>query len=823
MLLHLSILLILGTTVSAEKFNCTKELQRINGNSGTLVISKANSFCGFLTQDDTTVFALKIDDLRLKAGDSVSIGPDRNATQTTYEPPFYSGYLFSGVREPKITFNFKTTSDEVMEVEFIQNVAILPLDGDKYNDFEITPDGMKAINITFSKTVSDLVHLEVIGASIKGNRLGHMLISESTAVIPIDFINNQIVKVRTSPALANCSATYVDSAEKRHEISGPVPKDIGKKYSCVNIFKTSLPNRAHYEANFKDFIDLGDDYDELTLIDGTADGLVEIVDSNARNFVGKILAFDGPDLVVIYQNLRKSTSSEIQFKLTVDLKSQGGVLKQAGPLEFPPAGEVRFVLKPEPQKFASIEISSPIKLQGVSVAIHSEDKLIANFADGSMVPAVIALDKPGASMILNFSGKSYDKLKSVINFKPSEKHCHKISADRFFITGPAGPCYWLITNTDLTTVKIEPNGLGSKGLLTMQSLLEDKPFFSISNTSDGDLLPEFNVKQALINVTLPEGAKFEASSRLSSYAAQTDLKPKQSISIMSPSYPAPYGWYPTSSSYSLNATNKNYVISIKELDLRTGEKLLIDKQEINNSNKMADIILSNVTSVVTISRNIPNDFSLRRGYLLVASEFDHVVQADPSKKQLIIPKNLTNCLVKITFPGANFGKRVSFNLTVAPGPVQEISLFDGRSLSSSRTNIPNNTYRGLTTSDTLLLSFKTTKENASLSDISIDYEGVACDKSDHVCDNNTRCVGKEKLCKGVSYCDDHSDIKTVCSAGPAPAPEIIQTGYSGISFLFFGIFMLSLGLISAIYGPDLYRALENRFRSGQYTTFTSTE
>lgn len=823
-----SLLLLLALLVvhsSADDFTCSEPITRVDASQGSLIIPRKGKSCGFVAQDNSQVFAIRIDDLKLRAGDSLTIKSVRTTTNFTFTPPFNAGYFFSGLTETQFMFSFRTTDESTTRTEFLQNKPVLPLDGDINNDFEVTPVSLKTITLSFTKTIANLVHVEVIGAKISNNPLGHILVKESSLDIPIEFQDNQIARIRTSPALESCSNTFADDKEQQHEITGPDAKDTSKKYKCVNIFKSTLPSPAHYQADFKNFIDLNSPTDKLTLSDGGSDSPMHISHSDAKSYVGQIVTFDGPYLLVIYESLLDSSKSQIQFRLTVELKAQGGILRKDGAITLPATGQVRYVLKPDPEKYALIELTKAPKLQGVSLNVSADGEIIAEFEDGFTLPPVVALNKLGQAMVLDFSGKSFDKLKDAINFKQVEKHCHATST-RFFhgfsVADTEGTCYWTISSKEPVAVNFDIVNLPtSKTCLQIRRLTDDKPFFHQCHLDQTLVLPSFNISQASVQVDLTKESRIQAALSPSQDQLVT-LELNNSFSIISSGYPASYGIYPENSQYSLYSNKKVHVITPFDVDIRAGENLLI-----NNNPLLEDVVIRNTTAIITLSRpKLPTDFGIHRGYKLTVFRFDQVDEADSNKTQLKSTDKLTSYLAKISFPSADkktFGKMVSYNITFASTGSYQVAVYDDRSLAGRSVVSSTEMFHGTTTSDTLLISYSTSKPNTTLPIMTVDYLQVECGKSGHVCDSNTRCVPVEKLCKGVSYCKDLSDLKEVCSAGPAPEPKVIETGVGGITVFILCVLMLSLGIVVALYGPDLYRAFESRFRSGQYTTFSSTE
>lgn len=819
--LLITFLLLVGHSL-ADDFTCSDPLARVNSSQGNLIITRNVSTCGFVAQDNSLVFAIRIDDLKLRAGDSLSIRAERSNVNFTYQPPFNAGYFISGLKETVFMFSFKNLDNSVVRTEFIQNDPKLPLDGDINNDFEITPVSLNRLTLSFTKTISNLVHLEVEGAKITNSALSHMLIKESKIDIPIELTDGRIVKIKTSPALESCSKTYNDDKEQQHEIVGPDSSESNRKYKCVNIFRSTLPAPAHYQADFKNFIDLSDPSDQLMLSDGTLNGDLNIDHINAKSYAGQLVTFEGPNLIVVYQSSQDPSKSQIQFKLTLGMKAHGGRIEKEGPISLPANGDVNYVLKPQPDKLAVLEVSKTVKLQGVSLNISADGEGLAVFRDGSILPPVIALNKQGQSLVLDLSGSSYEKLKDAFRFKQLEKHCH-ISSNRYFqgfsAKGIADKCFWTISAQDPVTINFD---LTDKCCLSIRPLDEDKPIYSKCNLNKTEFLPSFNLSQAVIQIDLTKDGEFKSTLSPSQDQTVVPLASDRSVSISSYGYPTRYNWYSDDSSVLLESKDKTYVIVPTDTDLRKGEIINVGQKQL-----LGDTVITNTTVNITISRaHGSSDFSFHRGYKLSAIQFDRVFEANTSSSQLKTSDGLTKILAKISFATADkktFARRVAFNITFAKTDGQRVRVYDDRSLAGREITSATDILHGTTTSDTLLVMCSNSREKTTLPIMTIDYLPIECDKSSHICDSNTRCVPPEKLCQGIAYCSDLSDTKLVCSAGPTPPPKVIETGLSSITVFILCVLMLSLGVVAAMYGPDLVRAIEGRFRSGQYTTFTSTE
>lgn len=829
------------TVIAADKlrddkrFNCSENTP-LDVDQGILVINK-NVSCSFFTEKDSQVFAMRTDNLKLEEGDSIQITSDSGAN-FELKPPFYPGYLYVKAKQPKLTFKFnKPDLDVSMSAQFIQDKTNdfinLPIDSVN-NDFRVVPYGeVRKLDFSFNKLQSELVHLEVNGAKIQDTSLRHVLLTNTTKKVSIEIQNSETIRVITSLANQDCSKTYLTDKETSQDITGLDATKV-RQYKCVNIFRTTLkdPN-AHYEVDFKDFLDLADIDDELTIEDSFSDDRLHIIKPQASLYSKQLISFRGKDLAVVYESPRKINPSQIQFKATVRAKSSGGVITEADkPLNFPKGdGQVRYEYLPDSQQYATIELINPlIKLKDTNLTVYGGNKKIAGFSD-LVLPPILSLNNPGEKMVLVVSSKNLESLNNAIKFKSqASPPCHKFSTEvqAFSVDGGQGPCYWTIASTSNVGLIIAHNNLSPKGCLTIQPLAQDKPIFSRCDIDETDILPTFVLNRAFINVTLPDKkTRFDAVLSTSPYTTSSVLEPTAKVSLVSYGYPNSYPLWKQDESLFLNGTGLNYVLTLSDLDLRLGDQLEVNNVAVENIRE--DIHLSNTTvNKVTLKKSASqNNYDLRRGFNMTAERFDQRFILDTKKSQFATPTNTTSLYIKISTAGTKndkFAQRLEYNITFGNTEKNfDLSVYDARSTRGSGLD-DRLEYHGSTTSDTLLIKYRVNKPNSTLPPMTISYLARSCNvTSDHVCDNNQRCVPKEKLCLGRSYCDDGSDIKQPCSGGYTPIPKPNDTGIGGVSTFILSIFMLCLGAVLALYGPGLYKTLEDRFRNGQYTTFTSVE
>ena len=802
-----------------KPYVCSQGMPHIDSNQGFLSISRNTTYCGFEAMDEAKFFAIRTDNLKLKAGDTMEIKPKGDDKQNLiFQPPFNQGYLIFGIVEPQIKFNFAKLDETVMEVEFLQNVPTIPIDGDIYNEFRIVPNQIESANLALSKTVNSLVHLEFSGAH---GTLQQMLIDTDQKIVPLNFNANQAVVVKTSPAFTNCSATLTDDKEASHEIIGPDPNQFKQPYRCVNIFTNEMAGQAHYEVDFTNFLDISDQDDELTIDDG--ESRMKIVKLGASEYIKHVIAFNGKKLTVVYDSPR-FISPQVPFKLTVKSKANGGNVDKPGLISLPTTGAARYILRPMPNEYAALSLNLGDKLAGADLTFSDDQGELLTLKDGDFIPPFIGSNQPGAQMSFEISIKS--KLTGQIEYKVSDRSCNGIVSNQsgvISISGNNQACYWLF-GAKQSVISVNYNSLLSNGCMEIHSLSQSKPTFKLCNLTDGTILPDFVVGPSYLKVSLQSDTSvFQASVSQPSKLIVHSMSLFQH-NITSLGYPSSYAWHSGSETITqIDSRNRTSVFTIFDLDLRQGEKLTLNKTDYDASNYLAvgDMDISNKTLSIQLKHpGSSNDFSIRRGYKLVNTQFQKIIRADMSKNVILTPKNLTSVLLKISAPQ---GMRVAYNITFKDANEDsQINVVDARSILGRAVYVEER-LNGSTTSDNLLISY-IAKANVTVPELTVNYNQIACNKTiDHSCDNSTRCVPADKLCKGKAYCSDGSDLKVRCSNGPTPIPSIVEKGVGGLTLFFLSILMFSLGIVVAIYGPDSYKYIETRFRSGQYTTFTSSE
>lgn len=812
----------LATLVVSDTFHCEEKFKTLNGSSGFLDIKRNQAACGFEADADSMYFAIRTDDLKLYNGESLTINPGESAKN----PISITENLDPGLalfQMPKVRIEFKLSKldGSMMRLQFFQSknsVATLPIDSDKSIQLTIRAYDTGNFNLAFSKSVKDPAHLELTNS---GDTFGHYLMEDSNKTIPVKITNNQPIVVKTTLVRADCSKNYVDETETSHEIVGPDAKVIDGNYKCVNIFTTSMKDQAHFDVNFSNFLDIVDNDDELIIDDGLQP--LKIIRYTAKHYyqLKPNLSFKNQRLAVIYDSPVKAQPRAV-FRLTVSSKAFGGVIDEYRALSLPTKGSARYTLRSQDSdSISALEIKG--KLTGAKMSVRNyENDIIA--LDGNMfLPPVIAFNEM-SDTYLDFDIVS--KVPATLSYR-RESNC---SGTIFGTSGTISlkgnnTCYWLIGSSSVLNIDSH-NLQQTNSCLEIHPLDSDKPMLNLCNIDQAKVFPQFSIGPAYLKITLAsEISSFDASISQTVNSLIQTSKGQRTI-YSSSGYPASYVISNKDDKFSIDAKNKSMVLSVADIDIRTGEKMMVNNVELSGTTYLAsgDIDISNkLTDVVLKKSPTSNDFDLHKGYSLIVNQYDIIISADMKKTSIQTPKNSTSLLLRISAPQS---KRLTYNITsLEPKNLNYVmNVTDSKSLLGRRVD-DKERLNGTSTSSTILISFETTAPKAVLPEFKIAYSQLACNQtSDHVCDQSTRCVPAEKLCKGKSYCLDGSDSRVPCTSGPIPQPQIITTGgYSGISLFIMSVVMFSLGILATIYGPDLYKSAENRFRSGQYTTFTSTE
>lgn len=824
---NLFLLLTLGTLSAAEDvIKCNDTTTHLIGSSGYLLIDRATGSCDIQAQAKSRFFAFKTDNLKLYDGEYMhAMSGNEKQKERNISGPVDSGFFVFGMVEVRIRFILKPNLTGTMMLEFFQDQNSIPINGDKASEVTILSFDADQYNLAFSKNIENSVYLEVTGTS---DAFGHHLIDANNLDIPVHVADQTTVVIRAAPVRQDCSKNYADKAEESHEISGPDAASINGKYECVNIFKTDQTGQAHFDVDFANFLDIVDDKDELTIDDGIQALKINRYAARHYNQQKPVLSFRGQNLAIIYDSPQVIKPKAV-FKLTVRAQTTGGIVDQHQALSLPGKGLVRYTLRPQStEDISALEIKG--KFTGASLKIYDSHNNVVKFASDVFLPPVIAFNQLGQDITLEFDIKS--KVPTTFNYKEGNS-CSGVIFEsagaisiRYVANGGARTCYWLIGSN--SSLSINHQSLKQPdSCLEIYSIKQEKAIFERCNIGPDEVLPPFILDQGYLAFKTSVNVSTLDASISPAVEGLVKSSTKLQMHYKSTGYPASYPWSAASEKFSLDAMGKKMVLSIVDLDIRAGETMTINSDEISanrTSLYLGDLDVSDKITKVTVTRSLAtSDFSIRKGYYLVASQYQAIVSADMNKTSLQTPKNLTSLLLKVN---AAQGMRLTYEISnvASKNSNYEMNVFDARSV-MGRSVSEEEKYNGSTTSNILLISFITNDAKTTLPEFDVSYKQLACNQTiDHICDQATRCVPADKLCKGKSYCSDGSDLKRACTNGPAPQPQIINTGgLGGLSVFILSVLMFSLGIVAAIYGPDMYKFAENRFRSGQYTTFTSTE
>lgn len=837
------LILLLITAAVAQAEDCSPDPQHIQSATGTITIDKSKN-CGFIAADNSKYFAIETSDLDLSAGDSLTITSDKHKDYTTVlTPPLSPGYLMTGpgLEEPTFQFTFGPNRTGTINAKFLQDVAgdaKLPVNGDINNNIHIKALHLKNLKIIVKKTIAQPIHVEVSGAIFDETKLGHTLVKSNDKTLSITLIESEDLIIKTHIVNANCSSIFPpDTTDIVHDIVGPIVNNATGNYRCVSIFSTEP--KSHYEVDFKDFIELVDPSDTLTIDDGEPKSRLVITDPVATLYSGQKKVLKSNFIAIIYDS-PSPKASQVQYKLSVISRRNGGVVQDQGPLKFSAGTEARFVLQPQDKQYAAIELLKDEYKMGSNdvVRVFQGSRLLAEFA-GGMLPPIIAMNDASTDMIFELKASDLIGYNNVFTFKSLPMSCHRLSSetpDVYSLTGALsqGYCCWTVAAKQYSDMTFIRSNSTTKGCMTIQPMDTNVPLYkecNISSRLNMSLLievPTYVLFKGLDNTT-----SLAASLTASVFSSNSTLKPLDKVYINSDQYPLSYQYSAKSQVYELNAKDKSYVITVKDLDVRENEIVSIDgkNQAKTKDVQPYDIVVANKTILINIDRSRQNkaDFSDHRGFSIEATKFGNIISANAQSKLAPVPVP-SNLPTYITISGKSdsptkFGSRIAYNIIASDNTV--VKVHDGRSFLSK----PVDGLKGETISDTLIIEYskKPSKlsnfDNDKIPTISVETKKIPCNttQQDHICDSYTKCVVRSKLCKGVQYCNDASDLKVTCNSdGPVP-PKIINSGLSSISVFVLCVFMLTLGVFSALYGPDIFKTIEARFRSAQYTTFTSTE
>jgi len=809
-----------GTYICSDKPNPMAPTDK------SILIKSGTKSCSILTGTGVTFFGLKTDGLvtsHLNFIDIVGTGKNVNGS-------FSPGYLLFWYQNQTISFNFDTPSTSDITLEFLRNPSNVTFSFSVKTDLQIrlfgfesqAKKGEKLFDAVMSKNIENHGHVIILGSLLQ---FGHYLMTSQPLQVPIkvDQSSTGVIAIKFSPVLPECSKYFaLDAPEKSQEINGPTnPPSEG--YSCLNLFEATFnAKEAHFDVDFANFITFQNSEDILTLNDGKNSLTIGMADSH--DYEKRLINFETKFLSVLYESPGPFQPTRVSFKITVRSKASGGLVTTDRALVLPSSGSSLYTLIPQAGKVASLNFK---KLTGVQMVLWDDMNKKIRLGDKLVLPPSIVAGRPDSKIYLNIS--TVGKVNGDLTFSSLDKSttCGGIFYESAGVmsvkSAQTKTCSWLL-GAERSLLNIDYQAMIPEGCLEIRQLSQSSPVYKKCNVSLDVILPKFQLEPSHVKVTLGQNTtEFEASlSRVVptfNWIEQSNQK-----NITSVGFPINYHWSSQSDTFTLNGVKKSMFISIATLDLRQGEKLLINNKEASNDlTSSYDYDISNTTATLSLKRSSStDDFSYHKGFKIVASEFEKYIVADMTKDTVNTPKNLKSVLIKIQ---GSSNKRISYNVSLS-GPEQDYYM----SVIDSRTLVGRQVYEeekviGSTTSDTLLVSV-TSKKGASIPALGIQYKQLDCNTTiDHICDNSSRCVPAEKLCKGKVYCQDKSDSKLLCSSGPVPIPppSPVYKGVGGFTVFVLCVLMFTFGALATLYGPDLYKNMEGRLRSGRYTTFSSTE
>lgn len=800
---------------SAKTYDCQQKPLTISEPNGYLNIDRANltnNKCAFdINEKIKKNFAIRTDQLLLFPGEHLTVTYDNiKYNETKIEGSFERGYLVFVDQATRLEFFLvDQLGNTSMVLEFVQDDSI-PIDIARKTDLTINSYYVNSYNINARSMINTMTHLEIVG----NDGFSHHLFNGSKLVT----LNRTSVQLKATPVLASCSGHFQDASETSHEISGPEAAMIKNGYVCVNLFETSLKD-GHYDVDFSNFLDIVDSDDNLIIDDGFGPLIISRHNSREFNKAKPLISFKNQNLVVIYDSPRVREPRAI-FKLTVKAQAQGGIIDDYQALRLPSTGTVRYSLKPQnSDATGAIEIKG--SMAGADIKITNSQNEVITLSGDSFLPPIITFNT-GENIDIEFTIKS--KVAATVAYIQAPAcsgTLFRTVGSISVVGGMQQSCYWLIGSR--SSITVDYCNLIPNGCLEIYSFKNKKPIYSSCNSNSCAMLSRLNSDASYLKITLPSNQTRVQASISEVVQTQTVVNLDRQSNISSLHYPNSYILDDRSSTYNVNAINKSMILSIKDLDIRDDELLIVDKTTLGNQNysTFGDVDVSNKLFNLTLKRSgLSKDSSIRRGYFISTTIYDSIIAVDTKNASVKVPKNLTSLLIKISADQKN---RLLYTITNSTSADYSMKLYDSRSI-FGRQVYEDEQLHGSTTSNVLYINLQATKNKITLPELTINYNQVACNQTtDHVCDNETRCVPELKLCKGRSYCLDGSDLRVSCSSGPAPQPRIIDRGVSGITVFFLSVLMFSLGIMAALFGPDMYKNFESRLRSGQYSTFTSTE
>lgn len=467
---------------------------------GQITILTNSTLCIFKSRNDDTFVALKLDDLKLEPGDSLSVSSD-GYPKRTYEPPFDSGYIVTGFPEPKFTISFNNLRNSSFQLSYLEKPP-LKLNAENNIHIHIIPVDCNKTSIQFS--TKQLIHLETSNAKLGGLSLKHQLLNSGNSTVDVNFGDDgyMVTELKTSGVLANCSGFHEILPENNTQIIGPNPNAVNQ-YKCVNIFSLTKPS-GHLEADFVNFNGLSDTVDVLILDDGQE--TLKIDSSNEKSFrnADRYL-FRAKNLAVIYDSPHKNQQGQ-QFNLSVIATNYGGFV-DAGPLQFPPKlnqpTRIRFILPPN-SSFAAQKLD-PIDLKptNLSVKLLENGKQLGVFS--RFLPPKLAANSPQSRLVLDFVGNDFSALQNW-RVGPSQG-CYQMVPDDTYITSDTKSCFIVVSSTTEKKFELLQSSYLSGLSLELVSLADSTVLYK--NFTNGPV-PKFSVTQMFVNIAHDNKSDVEA-------------------------------------------------------------------------------------------------------------------------------------------------------------------------------------------------------------------------------------------------------------------------------------------------------------------------
>lgn len=791
--------------VTTEEFICNSSLALPRDVSmGTIKVDRINGGCRFENPFDPDSFlAIQLDDLLLYKNESLSVHTVKKTV--FYYPPFDAGYLIVGLANPSFELSL-TPQNNSFNLRFYQHKNFLNLTTLKNVKFNLVPVGLSELDLSIDNSYGLTTHIQLKGAKFETELHDYVVPSDKLqANLKIQSFDNNSVQLETSTALGSCSNFHQMFKEDSNIIIGPNATELRNSYKCVNIynFNHSLIG-GHFEVDLKSF-QLIDIDDSLLLDDGFVTSKVDR--SNYNQYNSSILLTRSKKLVLIYESKFMNPISS-QMKIYVNSVLYGGVLNMnQKELNFPKnVHTIRFQISKGYEVIAKPKCKLPTNSL---LSIRKGNKLLGQFS--SYIPPFIAAND--ADIMLDFLFNPNTTIDNCFSVSNSTLNCH------------------MIVDEEYDTLQFGPNCVKSNMLIGSKLAYKELTFlsgsmqkFCINITSLQDYkftrncyqpnslgLPKLIIDQASIDI---DGSQMLTQVRALNLRKNMNLNAEPLVNITSLGFQTSYPVSTINQTYTLKIpTNLKYLAIPDKIDIRNGESIKINGLEMR---LYEDMIINGTAAVINITRpELPIDFGTRKGFNIVLKKYDDILEASQNQTQIVVPKDAKSAIVKIK---TTLMQRIQFQIS---NPAALKAIYDGQSTKHNQIPIPIST-NGTSTSNNVILEFQSDKP---LGPIKINYNFANFNSTtDFKCDNNTRFIPPSKLCTGEYYCLDGKDLLLNCSGVFTPGkPRIVEVGYSGTTLFFLSLFMITLGVMGSLYGPGVFRVIEERVRSGRYSSFTSVE